>query len=498
LKRPHLTRMSARWAFCVTIAAFPVTLQAQDQPEQTKPTVQQAQADQPASEAFQPEPTSQEKEPKAAPFRTKAWGARLETDPPGYVKPLSESGIPGLEKLDWLDFGLEHRTRFELRDDNYRRPVFDNDEQFLLRTRGYIGIRKILDPFRFGFEFEDARQFGSDFPESDREVDENDILQLFGELYFKDLLGSDQPLRFQVGRLSFDSVDRKLIGRNRFRNTTNAFDGFRLRLGQPDSDWQLDFFAVMPVERRLRQPDRSDEERWFYGLTGAWRTWSDIITLEPYYYILDEDRKDRDRADREIHTIGLHGFGPIARTAFDYDFNTAFQFGDDGDRKHRAFAAYSELGYTFKHDWKPRLSLSGTYASGDRDPRDGTSERFDRLFAPNHFRSTSDLFTWQNIISPKLRLELQPSKKLRCDASYGGYWLASDNDAWVVPGRRDPTGHSGDFVGQELELRFRYRIDKRIELETGYSHFIPGGFAENTGPADDYDSFYVQLTVQLP
>jgi hypothetical protein len=101
------------------------------------------------------------------------------------------------------------------------------------------------------------------------------------------------------------------------------------------------------------------------------------------------------------------------------------------------------------------------------------------------------------MIMTKLRLEVTPIKALRMDAAYGAYWLASDSDAWVVPKRRDRTGRSGDCIGQELEARVRYQIDPRMELEMGYSHFMPGLFVENTGPTDDSDFFYVQTTIQL-
>lgn len=432
----------------------------------------------------------------SAPYTSKAWGARLETEPPGYVKTLDKSGISGLEDLNWLEFGLEQRTRFEYRSDS-RRPDLVDDEQFLLRSRVYVGIREVLDPFRFGIEFQDSRQFYSDFPERNRDVDEADLLQAFGELYFENALGEGCPLQLRAGRMTLEYVDRRLVGRNRWRNTTNSFDGFRLRLGQPSAEWQFDFFAVQPVDRRMTARDRADEERWFYGLVGAWRGWSKYITLEPYYFILDEERKDRDQVDREIHTLGLHVFGPVGNTRFDYDLDTAFQFGENGERRQRALAIYGEVGYTFDHAWKPRLSLSTAYASGERDPDDNLSERFDKLFQAGHPYSTTDLFAWQNTINPKVRVSLRPTSKLRVDTSYGAYWLASREDAWVNPKRQDPDGYGGNFIGQELELRVRYKIDPRVELEAGYSHLFPGSFVGNTGPAEDGDFFYVQTTISF-
>lgn len=436
-----------------------------------------------------------EAKPKNYSVRSKAYGARLETDPPGYAKPLSERKGLGLDEVDWLDFGLEHRTRFEYREDDLRRADRVRDEQFLLRSRAYIGVRKILDPFRFTLEFEDARQFLSEFPESDREIDENDFIQVYGELYFDDVFGKGQPFRLAAGRMTLDLVDRKLVGRPRWRNTTNAFDGFRMQLGSQSGPWQIDAFATQVVQRRLRQPDHPDEERFFYGVVGAWRERSVYVTIEPYYFVLDEDRKGRALVDREIHTLGLHVYGPIEDTPFDYDTDAAFQFGDDGARDQRAFATYGEIGYTWDHKWKPRLSVSGTYASGDQNPNDNVSERFERLFAPNHYRSTSDYLTWQNIISPKLRVELQPTKEFRIDAAYGGYWLASDSDTFGGTTRRDRNGDGGNFAGQETEVRARYQLLENAELELGYSYFFDGDFISNTGPADDSEFFYVQMTV---
>jgi hypothetical protein len=486
----------------VPLAASVLAVLAANARAQTTPPVGRGIGSEPAPSiappaATQPAETKEAPAKKPARYTSKAFGTSLGREPPDYVKPLSLYGWPGCEKIDWLDFGLEHRTRFEHRDDDYRRPQLQQDDQFLMRSRAYLGIEKIFDPLRFGVEFQDARQFNSDFPETNRDVDEADFLQAFAELYFKDALGQGQPLSLRAGRMSLEYLDTHTVARSRWANTTTAFDGFRLRLGEPTSDWQFDFFAVQPVDRRLRQPDRGDEERWFYGLVGSWRKWQNYVTLEPYYFILDEDRKDPAVADREIHTLGLRAFGPIADTKFDYDVDAAFQTGHDGQNEQRAFAAIGELGYSFEHAWKPRLSFSTMYASGDRNPNDQLSERFARLFDSTHGYSTWDLFTWQNVISPKVRLELKPTEKLRFDTSYGAYWLASDSDAWVVPNRRDPTGTSGDCIGQEVDLRLRYQLDPRVEFEIGYSHFFAGPFIENTGAADDADFFYVQTTLRL-
>ncbi len=438
------------------------------------------------SHAFIPEPI---------PFyESKSPSTNRHPDRPSYAKTLDR--FTDNDAISWLEFGIEQRSRFELRHEFFANDR-ESDELFMLRSRAYVGIRDILDPLRFGFEFQDSRLFGSRDDETPTDVNHVEIQQAFAELYFENALGDDQPLSFRVGRMSFDAVDRRLFSRNGFRNTTNAFEGFRIRAGDKQSLWEIDFFAFQPVERRPRQFDRGDEERWIYGINGYWRGWSPHITLEPYYFILDEDRKSLDMVDRELHTLGLHGYGLIGESGFDYDFNFAFQFGETEFENHRAFAAHGELGYSWRHPWQPRVALTFDYATGDDNPDDSESGRFDRLFGSSHtFYGYSDLFRWENTINPALYLSLQPTKQLHIEAYYRTYWLASDNDAWAVPGITDPTGSSGSFVGQEFDVRAVCDINDNASLDVGYIYFVPGDFVQNaTDTTDDSDFFYVQMTL---
>lgn len=486
-------------AFNLMVMAL-ITLVANAAP--TLRAEQPAQAIAATQPADEPTPTTQadnSPEPMSINYYVKprSYGVQPESEPPKYVRTLSKTGIPALKDLYWLDFGIDHRTRFEYRQNDYRKPVMTRDTPFLLRSRGYLGIREIADPFRMGVEFLDARILNSKFPIDNRDEDENDILQLFGELYFEDALGLDRPLRFQAGRLAFEYLDRRMISRNPWRNTANNFDGFRAILGQERNDWQLDILALQPVERRTVQPDRTDEEEWFYGVIGQWRRWSKFITLQPYYLVRDRDQKGWNNADIEIHNLALRGYGDVGDTGWDYDFNTAWQFGDFGEQKQRAWGATGEIGYTFDHPWKPRLSGFFGYGSGDREPYDNINQRFDRFYGFARPWSASDYIIWENVITPKVHLEWQPLKNIRFDTGAGAYWLASDTDVWPNARRRDPTGQSGDCIGQEYDIRMRWQVDPRVELVIGYAYFIPGVFAQNTGPAGDSDFFYVEANVQL-
>ena len=60
------------------------------------------------------------------------------------------------------------------------------------------------------------------------------------------------------------------------------------------------------------------------------------------------------------------------------------------------------------------------------------------------------------------------------------YWLASDTDAWTTSGVRDASGNSGDYLGQQFEIRLRWDVvPKNLRLELGAAHLMVGDFIEN-------------------
>ncbi|HEX7260640.1 MAG TPA: alginate export family protein [Luteolibacter sp.] len=435
------------------------------------------------------------------------------SEPPPYVRQLDKTGLPILENYgktlfqdySWLDVGLEYRIRYEHRDNDLQRPTQETNDPFYHRTRGYLGIKDILDPLRFAVEFQDSRVRHSGFPKSDdtsgREINEWGFIQAFAELHFKDFAESDKTLRVQGGRIAFEELDRRLIARNEWRNTTNNFDGFRAVFGDQNDDFQVDAFALQPVVRTPSSSDRANENIWFYGAIGHLRQWSDIITLQPAYFLLDRN-EEPGVTRRHIHTAYLRGYGDIGKTGFDYDLTSAYQFGDANTNAteigdHDAQLATAEIGYRLQDEYKSRFSLFGGYASGDASPTDSESNRFERLFGFARPWSSNDYITPENIITAKARFEFQPHEKVRVDGGYSIYWLASDTDSFVNANLRDTTGNSGSSIGQELDLRLRIELDERIDLNVGYAYFLPGDFTEKLGKGKESHFAYAEATFRL-
>lgn len=472
-----------------------------------------------------------------------SYGTQKESDPPRYVKQVNKTWLKdydALADIDWLDIGLEYRARFEHRDNDFRRNEENIDEPILLRTRAYLGVKNILDPLRFAVEVQDSRRNHSDYSREydTRDVNQADILQAYLELNFKDSflgkddLGNSRPIWVRAGRHAWEAIDRRLIARNEWRNTTNTFQGVRANIGDKKNDWQLELLAVNPVQRFTTRLDEVDHSQNFYGAIGNWRGWSEYVTLEPYYLLLKQDGSEVEydsngkaaaadaKIDREIHTAGLRAYGVVGKSGFDYDASYVKQWGHQdklsktgkfvAELDHEAHAYNAEIGYTFKHSWKPRLSAFYGVATGDSNPDDKKNGRFERLFGFARPWSNDDYIQMENIRTPKLRLEFEPKvgflDNVKVDTGFSWYRLDSATDRWNAGANlRDQTGKSGKDLGTEFDVRVRFPLSQYAALNLGYAHFWAGDFVENAaklssnkndpGRDNSSDFFYTEITL---
>jgi hypothetical protein len=427
-----------------------------------------------------------------------SYSTTRDPDVPKYARLADKIGLESMEDLDWLDLGVDFRLRSEYRDDDIRRATSGVDEPFLLRTRAFLGIHDRFDPFRFAIEMQDSRGLNSQYARDNRDWNEFELIRLQAELFFDDLLpadprGNERPVSLRYGIQNFEFLDRRLLGNNQWRNTANTFLGFRGAIGQDANDWSLDLLAVQPIEREKYQWDEPIDGRWVYGLIGHWRGWSEFVTLEPFYLGLSQDQRVG-VPERVVHSPGLRAYGSVGRTGFDFDVSVINQFGDNGIRQVSAWGGTAEIGYRLEGPWKPRVSLFYGYASGDKDPNDGDDERFERFYGFGRPWSANDYIVFENISTPKLRVELTPSEKLRVDFGYSWYYLASATDRFAgANNARDPSGLSGSEIGHEFDIRARGQVNKRLEAILGYAHFTAGDFIGQVLRPDDTDFAYLEF-----
>lgn len=412
-----------------------------------------------------------------------SYGTKRETDPPSYVRNIGQSGIA--EKLTWLDAGLDYRFRGEYRNNDIRRPdSHSTDYPILYKGKFYIGIKNIIDPLRLVLEMQDSDRSNGKYPLDNRDVNKREMIQGYAELYFKkafgtDALGNNRPFMIRYGRQAFEFLDRRLIGQNLWRNTTNNFLGFRAALGQDKNDWQLDLLALRPIVRVIDDRDYADNDRQFGAAIGHWRKWSDVITIEPYYMAL---RQDRNIGHRMINSPGIRLYGWVNKS-WNYDVTGTYQFGDDQGKKQDAYMITAEVGYKFQHSWKPRVSIFFGYVTGDKDPNDNKTNRFERFYGFARPWSGDDYIIPENVVTPKFKLEFEPVKGYKIDMGYSFYWLQSSKDRFnnllAGTGNRDTTGQSGKFLGHGFDSRLQFKPLKFMDANIGYMYFSTGEFVQN-------------------
>jgi hypothetical protein len=416
---------------------------------------------------------------------------------------------------DWMEFSISQRTRYESVSHPWRNGQSDRtDEQLPLQSRVRLGVNH--GPFWLMFEGQDSRShFAGANDLATNMVNKFDILQLFSSATFKNIYESGLRADAHVGRMTLQVGNSRLIGRNGFRNTTNAFDGGHLVIGN-DKDWRVRTFLTSPVQIDPAQMDDSSTSRLFWGTVfeSSQLAW---LNGEAYYYGIN-DKKDPAKV-RTFSTFGFHGYqspvktNKLQKTDFgkiDYDFESALQTGKTSDKNLFAWMGQAEIGYTFNAPWFPRFDAEYLYASGSGNPNSNDSHTFDRLYGT---RRTDMMVTGifgpffrSNIESAGSRLTLQPRSDLKFFIKHRVWNLAEAKDAFVGSNLnndfkplRDKTGKAGGFLGHDLELSLAWRLQANVTVEAGYDHWFKGDYFSRlptsaglpAGGQKDSDYFFV-------
>lgn len=414
---------------------------------------------------------------------------------------------------DWVDLGLENRTRFGSYDHPWRASqVVGNgrtDAQIPLRSRLRFGLGG-NGPLRFLFEGQDARSiFSNDLGafRNNTMVDEFDILQLFGSLTLKNILGSGLRTDFHFGRWTSDFGRRRLIARSNFRNASTAFDGFHWQIGR-DKLWRLRAFVVEPVIRDIEQLDEQNGKSLFWGtyFESHHFPWFEMDV----YYLGLNDKLPANVANRRTYsTFGGRLYKEPKPGEPDYEIETTWQTGTRGVTDHFAYLQHLDLGYTFNLPWKPRVVFHYDYASGDRQPGDSQDGSFDTLFGARNFEYTRTgiwgPFSRSNLQSPGWRVIVEPTSGWILEVKHRAWFLAQSKDFFGSSGLRDPTGKSGTSLGQDVQLRARWAVSQNMDFDVGYVHWFKGSYFDSptilaqmpAGGNKDSDYFYFQMRVRI-
>ncbi len=428
----------------------------------------------------------------------------------------------GAEPLDWLDISGAQRTRYESLDGQFRAGGSGSDQ--MLAFRSSLRLDAKFAAFSVVGEVMDSRQAlaDSDTPIDTTMVNALELLQGYAATRFDGVFLDDSRSELRVGRQTLDIGSRRLMARNNFRNTLNTFTGVHYQWDLKDGPTARALW-VLPVTRLpsdtgslLDNDFERDEEHLEVQLWGVHAQWPRRrlgATSEIYLFGLhEEDSPALPTRNRELYTSGLRFSRKAADAAWNFDFESAIQFGtlrastaatDQRDLDHRAYFAHAEVGYTFATSRSPQVAVLYDYASGDKSSTDDESNRFDTLFGARRSEhgptGIYGAFARSNIQSPGVRISGKPHAQIDWMIGYRAYWLASDTDAWTTSGLRDASGDSGSFIGHQLEARLRWDPwPGHIRVDVGGAYLFAGEFIDNAPNATDQgDTAYGYVALEL-
>jgi hypothetical protein len=350
--------------------------------------------------------------------------------------PLPARGQNEPSKTDpWLDIGIEHRTRYETLDHRFRLGEAGSDQQLPQRTRLHLEIKRIIDPFAFVFEFEDARIHLNDSGSTVNTtmLDQYDITRAYLSYTMKPLGKPKLPSNIYVGRQSFDLGSRRLFARNRFRNTTNAFDMARWTLGD-ERHWQLTTFLSRPVLHRLEHLALPEHTAAFWGTFLA-AQFTPMFKNEFYYFGLRESLS-ASSSKRRFSTLGTRLYKDPALGLVSYEIEGVLQFGKRGELDHPAHFEHISADYTFNTHWSPMQTGRYDYASGTEDPKSLNEGTFDTLAGARRFEwGPTGIYGPPSFAQTKIRQDGRlcstPRKNWCSQLPFAGYaWRNRATSGW--------------------------------------------------------------------
>ena len=313
--------------------------------------------------------------------------------------------------------------------------------------------------------------------------DDLDLLQAFASL-------SSGSFTIRGGRQEIQYASSRLVSIREGPNVRLAFDG--LRAIQRVGEWQLDGFALVPVQVRPGIfDDRPEPGQWFWGVYTTGPVLADPIALDVYY--LGRFRKnamfEQGRGRELRHTVGARIWGKSG--GFDYNVEPVYQLGSFGAGKIAAWTVASEVGYTVDRvPARPRLGVQANAISGDSDPRSLDIQTFNPLFPRGAYFSQANLIGPMNLVDLHPTLSLRPVDGLEFTFDWDFFWRQSLADGLYQPSTAlqiSGAGNPARYIGSQGAILVQWQATPHSSLNAAYSHFFAGPFFRFAGLGNDVD-----------
>lgn len=411
----------------------------------------------------------------------------------------------------WFSTGGELRYRMMDERNRLRPGGPDQSNYDLLRWRHYVDYH-YSDLFRAYVEMIDASMFRNTLPVTGIDVNRWDLQNAFVDVKVGEW--DEKPIYFRAGRQELLYGSQRLISPLDWGNTRRNFEG--LKLFSKGTDWDLDLWFTRPVNTATpgngpvaRFDNEFDSPNMDHTFSGFWSTYKGIKdNTFDFYWIWDRNSKliSPGFPGGNRHTLATRWLGnkPVLDACgapcriYHVDIEGGYQFGNDFGRDVQAGFFTAGAGHTWNQaPWEPNFWVFYDWASGDRNPTNGTTNTFHQQYGLVHaYLGLIDNIARQNISDINWRATVKPTKQLNCQAAMHYFNLASNQDVlYTITGAPLGAQGTGTYVGQELDLLATYTFNPNFNVQVGQFWFWNGSFIRNNAPRGTAEQFYVQTTL---
>ena len=380
------------------------------------------------------------------------------------------------------------RVRYE----TLNNPIFPTNENIHTKTNERLSTRiRLKGEANYGnwsavAEIEDSRAY---LDENDPTLKSSQVNTLEPVQLYITYKGISEIIdSVTIGRVTLDHGSRRLIGRTRFRNATNSFEGALINASW--SGWHVRGFYLLPLTRfpldsasidsNKRAFDKSFSNQKFFGVyaeseDNTWKVHS--------YWLKESDSKELATKNRDLFTLSLDYSKTFSET-WKYNIEAIGQTGqarqsasttDIDDKDVTAWMIHSHIGKQISVSTFIRAEIDA--ASGDNDSTDNTIKAFDSLYGLRRFdfgpTDVYQTFPRSNILAPGLRGVTKLNDDNTLMLGYKGLWLQKVADEGEE-----------DFLGHQIEFRWRYQASAPLRFELGGAYLAKGEALE-TGAYPD-------------
>ena len=399
-----------------------------------------------------------------------------------------EKGIQGIrEELEKrrIDFTGQIRVRpqYSTNTRDFRSDL-DEDQDFFFTQRVRLGVAVHPVDFMSAFiQFQDVRTFGANAM-----VEGGDNAARIHQAYITGFIPGG--LELKIGRQEWSFGSERIIGKDDWSQTGQAFDGL-------DLTWTFkNYIKADALFALLDERAAADGDDKLFG--GLYLTTPILDPMAIDLYILHQ-RDPRSGARRNFSTIGGRVAGRLPwHKALLFDLEATLQTGtvtegDPGDQAsvdndHFAAAYHVMFGYEIPVLTAPTIKAFFLSASGDpnRSPVDPANTRHTSylpLFPTRHaMLGRMDAFSLSNIWSAGAEFSLTPTKGLKVEVQY--HYLALVDEYGDIPGgsasvTQNRLYPSRSDIGNELDISAFWDVNDFFALGGGYSVLLPGGAIED-------------------